>query len=133
MITYNSLTKKHKFSPFLHYYLLYRINKPSTQVYMEVYTETIEALEDKPISVFDGFIEAWLEDAFTEESTIGPNFSICVEKYFQFKPDLFLTWIREAAVRDMIFNLPINDNNTTNLKKLKEILKDMTLLIRFPE
>ena len=99
---------------------------------MKMYNETIENLQDAPIRVFNNFIEAWYDDALQEQTTIGPKLSISVEEYFETESTtLFLSWIREAAVRDMIFNFPEN-SNSIYLTNLKKILDNMTLPISFP-
>ncbi len=108
-----------------HYHNL-NISKEQMKEHKKIYNETRKNLENKPIDIFNEFIDAWIEDDEFEESTLGPDFSMKICKYFKTCDDdgpVPSDWFIEAAIRDMIYDL-FNYYDDENFNKLKKILKN---------
>ncbi len=128
-ITYESIVDGNKHTKYFwkyykHYHNL-NISPEQMKKYKKTYNETRKDLENKPISVFNKFVDAWIEDDEFEESTLGPDFSMAVCEYFKTHDNETLIpyeWFIEAAIRDMIYDL-FNHYDDENFNKLKKLLK----------
>ena len=115
---------------FLNYYIHYPISdneKQPIEKYKKIYYDTINQFANKPLTIFEKFIDAWSIDAYKEVETIGPEFTMAVLEFYnevdneEKNYDLYAEWIREASIRDMIYNISLYDNGFKFIK-LRNIL-----------